>query len=119
MLTLENFKSRAKENYIGGTGNSFTFVEFEEDFKRFKLIENTLKRNEVLTETLARMVLNQVIILHNCFGRFAVDGLFFVVSEEHWGKIKTLTKFLSILPVSYPQNDLEDDRDIVKFLRNI
>jgi len=63
--------------------------------------------------------LNHIIILNNCFGKFTVDGLFFIVPEEHWRTLKTILSFLHIMPVNYKQSDIDDDKEVLKRLYSL
>jgi hypothetical protein len=68
--------------------------EFEEDYRRFKLMNRLLNRDLVNY----RLVLNNIIILQNMFG---VDAsrvlLFYHTNSENWGSLKSFLIFLNYI----------------------
>ncbi len=113
-LTNSNFKTVAEKYY--DNPQCFSYVEFEEDIKRFQSVSRLLCRYTNTYEN-ARLMLNHIIILHNTFGKFAVYGLFFKVPHEKWETLKTFLNFLQLIPQSHPSFDINDDEDILGLLR--
>ena len=115
-LTNSNFKVVAEKYY--DNPQCFSYVEFEEDIKRFQSVSRLLSRYTNTYEN-ARLMLNHIIILHNTFGKFAVYGLFFKVTPDKWETLKTFLHFLQLIPQSHPSFDLNDDIEILNLLRDL
>ena len=115
-LTTINFKDVAEQYY--DNPQCISYLEFEEDVKRFHSATRLLSRYKNTTEN-ARLMLNHIIILHNLFGKFTIYGLFFKASQEQYKILKTFLNFLQLLPQSHPCYDIDDDEDIVKMLKDL
>ena len=114
ILSTENFRLEAERHYKGR--KFFSQLEFEEDFKLFQTVARTLLKYKRTGVIQIRQTVNSIIILHNCFGRFAVDGLFFKVDNSAWRELKTILLFLNLLPQDYAQQDLANDEAILRLL---
>ena len=89
--------------------------EFEEDYRRFKLMNRLLNR-EFINH---RVVINNIIILQNMFG---VDStrvlLFYHTKPENWGSLKSFLIFLNYIdPIDMVE--IVPDDDILRELEKL
>ena len=115
-LTSENFKAVALSFY--DHSDSISMLDFETDLKRFQHVANLLAR---FTEERGnvRLLLNHVIILHNCFGIFTTIGLTFKTQPSDYPKLRAFLEFLSLIPEGHPLLDVEPDATIVRKLSEL
>lgn len=123
MLTKENFALYAAKAY--DMTLNVTEEDFEADLKRFLYIKRLLNKYKNGDELKARLILNHVIILYNCFGEAATPMLFLRMEGLH-DVIKPFILALNYLPetISYDgkiiyTSDIPMNLEIVAELRNI
>ncbi len=105
MLTKDNFAIYAAKAY--DMTLNVTEEDFEADMKRFLYIKRLLNKYKNGDELKARLILNHVIILYNCFGEAATPMLFLRMEGLH----EILKPF--ILALNYlPETVIYDDKTI-------
>lgn len=96
------------------------FEEFESDIRIFGTVASTLNKYATKSGTISeRLLLNRIIIAHNLFGQFAVDGLFWKVDKNYWTILKTYLDFLKLIPEYSQYNDIECDEELMKILQSL
>jgi hypothetical protein len=95
--------------------NPYGEEEFEEDYRRFKLMNRLLNRNSINH----RLILNTIITLQNTFG---VDGtkvlLFYNTDKNNWGLLKSFLIYLGYID-PLEMIDIIPDYDISQELEKI
>ena len=110
-LSDENFRHYALEFYESFSVNSMP--EFEVDLRRFAYICNLLTK---ANPDRMRLILNNLIILHNCFGNFTIHGLYFKIKPQGLVPLKTFCEFLQWIPENHPLNEVETDSQLKQLL---
>lgn len=72
--------------------------EFMEDLDRIKYIKKLLTRYTETGELKERLILNHIITLHNCFGKYLAKILFLKL-EKQYHLLKPFLVLLNALPV--------------------
>jgi len=123
-INEDNFLLLAAKYYDGKVNS--TIEEFYEDLKRFQYIKRLFSKYEQKGDLKSRLLLNHIIILHNCFGSATIPFLFYKVHESHYSYLKTFLIFLSLMPQKIQVNDklvmsslIPIDNNIAKELRKI
>ena len=108
-LTKDNFILYASKYY--DTKKSSSYEEFLDDMKRFQYIKRLFKRYEENGELKARLILNHIIILYNCFGVNATPMLFFKLENYH-SLLKPFISKIEYLPliIEYDSKSILTDR---------
>jgi len=89
--------------------------EFEEDFKKFKLMNKLLNSNNINH----RLILNNIIILQNTFSTEGVRALLFhFTNKKHWGQLKSVLIYLGYLSPDDMLAIIPDD-DLLRELERI
>jgi hypothetical protein len=89
--------------------------EFEEDFKKFKLMNKLLN----VTQVNHRLVLNTIIVLQNTFSTEGVRALlFYYTKESHFSILKSFMVYLGYLSVDEMSN-INMDKNILKELEGV
>lgn len=114
-LTAENFKAVALSFY--DHSDSISMLEFDADLKRFQHVANLLGKFSAKSNV--RLILNHIIILHNCFGIFTTIGLTFKTAPEARGTLRTFLEFLSLIPEDYPLWNFPRDDELFQRLNEI
>lgn len=99
--------------------------EFEEDLKRIGYVKKLLTKYKVSGSVNERLVLNHLIVIYNCFGKYATNMLFFKLKGFH-DVLKPFVAYLNYLPVSieyeeeviYSEN-IEPDTKLSDMLKRI
>lgn len=115
-LTTENFRAVALSFY--DHTDSISIMEFETDLKRFQHVANLLSKFTPEKGNV-RLILNHIIILHNCFGIFTTIGLTFKTTPEARGTLRTFLEFLSLIPENYPLWNYPRDDELFQRLNEI
>lgn len=122
-LTEESFFIYAAKHY--DTKRSSSTEEFHDDLKRIQYLKRLFRRYDDSGELKARLILNHMIILYNCFGAATTNMLFMKLPEYH-EYLKTFAVFLNYMPavVRYDEEEILDqtipaDLKIVKELQEI
>ena len=97
----------------------FAFSEFEQDLKRFSHVAKLIEKYGSNISTHERLILNHIIILHNLFGRFTADGLFYKTCTRSWPILKTFLSFLKYVPQESEQFQIEDDQRLMETLNSL
>jgi hypothetical protein len=105
MLTKDNFTIFAAKAY--DMTLNVTEEDFEADMKRFLYIKRLLNKYKNGDDLKARLILNHVIILYNCFGEAATPMLFLRMEGLH----DILKPF--ILSLNYLPSKVEYDGKII------
>lgn len=116
-LSSENFKETAMNHYCGR--RRFVKAEFEEDLKRFQTVGRAIDKYAKTGSIELRLVLNNIIILHNVFDTFTVDGLFYKTPEIGWVALSTILKFLGFLPEWFIQFRFQGDKELEEELEKL
>ena len=103
----QDFK-RFAEGYYDNP-QCFAFTEFEQDLKRFSHVAKLIEKYNIGTGSQERLILNNIIIIHNLFGRFTVNGLFYKTDRSKWVVLKTFLGFLKYIPVESVYYTIEDN----------
>jgi len=112
-LNSKNVLMFAIKNYSNPTFKGED--EFEEDFKKFKLMNKLLNSNSLNH----RLVLNNIIILQNTFTTEGVRALlFYFTNEKHWGQLKSILIYLGYLSPDDMLAVIPDD-DLLRELERI
>lgn len=95
-LTSDNFEFYAAKHYKNPS--CLDIKDFKDDLARFKYINRLLRKYENTGVLSERLILNHIIILYNVFDiQGATRMLFYRVSVNHWGTIKTFLLYLNYL----------------------
>ena len=113
----DNFKQAAEHYY--DNPQCFAFAEFEQDLKRFNHVAKLIEKYNKQTSSQERLILNHIIILHNLFGRFTADGLFYKTDKSSWPVLKTFLGFLKYVSKESSQFHIEDDQRLLQILNNL
>lgn len=113
-LTEQNFRSVALSFY--DHTDSLSVMEFEADLRRFTHVLNLMRKFD---RTNVRLILNHLIILHNCFGKFVVVGLYFRCPPENRSVLRTFLEFLSLIPPNHPLWDAERNEALFQVLEKL
>jgi len=99
--------------------------EFEEDLKRIGYVKKLLSKYNASGVVNERLVLNHLIVIYNCFGKYATNMLFYKLKEFH-AVLKPFVAYLNYLPVTIEYEDtiiytknIESDTTILKILGRI
>lgn len=108
MLTEENFLIYCMNHYENP--HCSDLQEFEEDLRRVQTIRKLCKRYQTGGELKERIIMNNVIILFNVFGKKATNILLQQLKDHH-SIILPFLKQLNYLPklVSYNNKILDTD----------
>lgn len=122
-LNDENFELYAAHWY--DIKKATSYEEFQQDLKKITYLRKLFSRHIENGDLQARLVLNHLVVLFNCFGVSAVPMLFMKL-EEHHSQLKPFVQFLGYLPkvVTYNDSlintsDIESDKIIEAELRKI
>ena len=73
--------------------------EFKEDMKRFNYLKRLFRRYRKDGEMRERLVINHLVIIYNVFGvEVATRLLFYKMSKDDFGTLKTFLLFLNYMP---------------------
>jgi len=72
--------------------------EFMEDLDRIKYIKKLLTRYTETGELKERLILNHIIVLHNCFGKY-LSKILFLKLEPQFHYVKPFLILLNALPL--------------------
>lgn len=99
--------------------------EFEEDLKRFQYLKRLFNRYNNSGELKERLILNHIMVLYNCFGKYATDMLFMKLEDSHSALVPFIIK-LNFLPdiIHYDNktirsSDITIDPLVIEALRGI
>lgn len=112
------------ENYIGIAMHQYdniqcnTLDEFQNDLYRIVCIKKLVDKYIVSGNINLRLLINHVMILHNCFGFLAVDLLRLRLEDKHYPIVKVILVFLKFMESDY-WNDVIDDSKIFNEIRRI
>lgn len=81
LLNELNFTLFAAKTYENP--HCMSMEEFHDDLKRFQYIKRLMKKYVVSDEMRARLILNHIVILFNCFGENTTPMLFLKLSGYH------------------------------------
>ena len=124
-LTSENILLYAVKAY---DRPNMLMSEFKEDMKRFNYLKRLLKRYRKDGEMRERLVINHLVVLYNVFGiEVATRLLFYKMSKEDYGALKTYLLFLNYMPSivrgikgqDIISSDISVDMQIAEVLRQI
>ena len=123
-LTDQNFLLYCAKVYDNPTITSTN--EFMEDIDRIKYIKKLLTRYIEVGELRERLILNHIIVLHNCFGKH-LSKILFLRLEKQFHLVKPFLVLINALPsVIYNVNgkniitdEISLDSQIVTALRKI
>lgn len=116
-LTAENFKSIAEQFY--DYRDTLSVTEFEFDMKRFSYVCGLLSKYHELNMINPRLILNHIIILHNCFGNFTAWGLYFKCDKQYHESLKSFLVFLSYIPENHPLEKIQSNSEILQVLNEL
>ena len=111
-----DFEKVAEKHY--DNPQCFAFSEFEQDLKRFGHVAKLIEKYGTVNHQ-ERLILNNIIILHNLFGRFTAAGLFYKTNQSNWQILKTFLGFLHYIPRDCSQFEIQDDLRILTILNNL
>lgn len=95
-LNSENFEFYAAKHYRNPA--CLDIKDFKSDLARFKYINRLLRKYETTGVLSERLILNHIIIIYNIFDTAAATRMiFYRVSSNHWGTIKTFLLYLNYL----------------------
>lgn len=94
-LTESNFLLYAAKRYDNPQLSSSE--EFFDDLERIRYIKKSISRYEEIKELNCRLLLNHIIVLHNCFGGYLAKILFLKL-EKQFCYIKPFLVMLNIMP---------------------
>ncbi len=99
--------------------------DFYADVKRFQYLKRLFRRYDKEDDLKARLILNHIIIIYNCFGPMATKMLFMKLEKYH-KYLKPFVLFLDYLPKSIEYDgkviktdDIDMDEKIIQELRKI
>lgn len=95
LLTDENFLLYCAKVY--DNPGMYSTSEFVEDLNRIKQIKKLITRYTENGDLRERLILNQVIILHNCFNQHLAKILF-LKAEKQFSYIKPFLVLINALP---------------------
>lgn len=73
--------------------------EFKEDMKRFNYLKRLFRRYRKDGEMRERLVINHLVVIYNVFGvEVATRLLFYKMSKDDFGTLKTFLLFLNYMP---------------------
>lgn len=73
--------------------------EFKEDMKRFNYLKRLFRRYRKDSEMRERLVINHLVVIYNVFGvEVATRLLFYKMSKDDFGTLKTFLLFLNYMP---------------------
>lgn len=114
----KQFKQLAFQYY--DNPRCIAFDEFESDLKLFASAASAIEKYVMGSDKInERLLLNRIIIVHNMFGQFTVPGLFYKVSANCFGVLKTCLVFLRYLPNDNTYKDIAIDDKLLKLLRGL
>lgn len=113
-LTDGNFKNIALEHYENL--RCFSSSEFEMDLRRFAYIANLLSKYGKTNFITERLIINNVIVVFNLFGAFALDGLLFKTKDVK-SRIILASLFTAIGYDMTKFKNLEPDQALVEVFR--
>lgn len=96
MIDETSFIERALKSY--DNPNCLDIGEFESDLLRFSYIKKALTVYDQTKEINERLVLNNIIVCFNLFGKDAILFLMFKVSKNHWKYLFPFLYFLNRVP---------------------
>lgn len=114
MYNDDNFLEYAKFIYNNVQCNNIK--EFRSDMARFGLLSKLLNRFEAGEKESIRLITNHVIILHNVFGRYATEFLFFKIDKSFHKIIASVLIFLNRLP---DDMEKEYDENVLEMLKDL
>jgi len=115
-VTHDNYIGMAMKLYDNIECNSIE--EFESDLNRIVCIKKVIDRYLSSGNINIRLLLNHVIILHNAFGKFAVDLLRLNLAEKYHPIVKSVLVYLKYME-SDLWDDVFEDVPILNTLRNL
>lgn len=114
----KQFRKTAFDNYTNMSAISYS--EFDQDLRKFAYVAKMIKNYTIDPYKISeRFLVNQIIIIHNTFGRFTAAGLFYKTEREYWNILKTFLDYLEYLPVDDPRNQIEPDYHLVNILNKL
>ena len=123
VLNDANFILYAAKSY--DVKQSAGIEEFNEDLKRFQYLKRLFKRYEESRDLKIRLILNNIIVLYNCFGTEATNMIFFKLKDYHQ-YVKPFVMFLHYMPeiiryedVIIVNSDISLDQTIIQELRKL
>lgn len=122
-VTDENFHLFAAKHY--DMSNSIGDEEFEQDLKRFQYLKKLLTKFENKEELNVQLVLNNLIIMYNCFGPRCTD-MIWLKFRRYMSVLSPFIILLGYLPDRLIVNgdvittsDIALDKRVVEKLRQI
>lgn len=122
LLSENNFLQLAMQHY---DNPSCTIIsEFEEDLKRFLYLKKLISRYLASGSIRERLILNHIIVIHNLWGDFGTEMIFFKLPEEYWKVVVPFLIYLGHAPDLIPNTsrrltEIELDENVVDVLREI
>ena len=93
--------------------------EFEDDLKRFKYIKRLLRKYHETGILKERLLLNNIIVLHNVFGSDAIATLLlYKIQEDYWPTLKSFLLFLNILTAD-ELSEVKKNEEVYKVLKEL
>jgi hypothetical protein len=121
-LTENNFLKLAMQHY---DNPSCTIIaEFEDDLRRFLYLKKLFTRYGVSGDLRERLILNHIIVVHNLWGEFGTEMIFYKLEEEHWSALAPFLIYLGRDPEFIPGTsrrftEIDLDITVVGILREI
>lgn len=122
-VTDSNFVLFAAKHYE--TRHCIGDDDFEQDLKRFQYLKRLLTKYENTDEINVRLVLNNLVILYNCFGPRCTDMIWLKL-EKYMSILKPFIVMLGYMPDRLVINreivhttEIELDKRVVEKLRKI
>lgn len=121
-LTENNFLQLAMHYY---DNPSCTVVsEFEDDLNRFLYLKKLLSRYSASGQLRERLILNHIIVIHNLWGDFGNEMMFYKIPEEYWTTLIPFLIYLGRAPEFIPGTnrrltEFSQDENVIEVLREI
>lgn len=96
VLNSDNFLFLAIKFYQNPKCNGIS--DLKEDLSIFKNTNKHLNKYRETGELSERLLLNNIIILHNVWGQFTSKIIFFKIKKKNWPQIKTVLVYLDRMP---------------------
>ena len=114
----KQFRKIAFDNY--DNMSAVSFAEFEQDLRKFAYVAKMIKKyNDDPVSISERFLINQIIIIHNTFGKFTTNGLFYKTEKQYWALLKTFLDYLEYIPVDDDRNQIDNDFKLTEILNNL
>ena len=124
ILNKHNFMDYARLHYDDVL---FFDDELKLDLNRISFIMRAISKWKKGAELNLRLIINNIVILHNVFGTQAAMVMLFYKLNDHWDVLKAIYEWMDLLPETMEVGDmgiinfrhLESNREITKRLREI